>query len=232
MRLSAKEPNCRKSMNTLLHVMEAYTNFLRIDPAPRLRARQAELIRLFLDRILDPERRVLRPFFDDDWRPAAETDHVSPGHDIEASWLLVEAAEVLGEADLLAASRAAALEIAQAVYDYGRDADGAVIYSYGRAGGRDLSRHWWGQAEGVVGFYNAYQLSGRAHFAEAAAQLWRLIARDFIDREHGEWFKVLGPDGRPLAGQVKTGPWECPYHNGRLALEMRRRLESGDKETA
>jgi mannobiose 2-epimerase len=223
MRLSDKEPVCDKSMNTLLHIMEGYTNLLRAWDDARLRAQQRALVGLFLEKVVDPETHHLRQFFDAEWR--SQGDPFSFGHDIEAAWLLVEAAEGLGDEGLLARARQAALAIAQAVYAEGRDADGSLCYESAEAGPDACDKHWWAQAEAVVGFYTAYQLSDQAHFAEAARQVWQYIEDKFVDRTHGDWFKVLNRAGVPYPDQVKTGPWECPYHHSRACYEMLARLE-------
>lgn len=220
MRLSEKEPPATKTMNTLLHLMEAYTNLRRISNDALLRQRHEALIKLFLDRVVDPAENRFRLFFDADWRPLP--DHISPGHDIEGSWLLVEAAEVAGRPDLLAQALDAAYRMADAVLRTGLDDEGFVIYQAGEH--RDPARHWWPQAEGVVGFYNAYQISGWQDFRDAALRLWDLIEQRFVDRERGEWHKIVRPDGSPDLTQPKAGPWECPYHNGRACLEMLARL--------
>jgi cellobiose epimerase len=223
MRLSDKEPNCRKSMNTLLHILEGYTNLLRVWDDPLLRRRLGALIDLFLTHVVDGGSHHFRLFFDDNWQELP--GHLSYGHDIEGSWLLVEAAEVLGDAERLAQARALSVKMAQAVYAGGLAADGSVLYDRRHDGTVDATKHWWAQAEGVVGFYNAFQLSGKRAFLEAAQGAWQVIDTQFVDRTHGEWFKVLDAEGRPVPGQVKVGPWECPYHHGRMCLEMVARLQ-------
>lgn len=223
MRLSSKEIDCRKSMNTLLHVMEAYTTLLKSKKdEKKVRLRLVELIRIFLDHVIDPQTQHFRLFFDDAWTSLAEL--VSYGHDIEGSWLLVEAAEASGDKSLLAETRAAAMRMAAAVLADGFDPGGFIDYEGYPDGRKNAQRHWWAEVEAVVGFYNAYQLSGEARFALAAEQIWNMIDAHFFDREHGEWFKVLDECGLPIPGQVKTGPWECPYHTTRGCLEMMRRL--------
>jgi mannobiose 2-epimerase len=222
MRLSDKEPHCRKSMNTLLHVMEGYTNLLRTWNDPLLRKRLAELVDVLLDHVIDASTHRFRLFFDDAWQPLP--DHISYGHDIEGSWLLVEAAEVLGDPGAIAHSRVVAVAMAGAVLEGGLAADGSVVYERRADGSVDASKHWWAQAEGVVGFLNAWQLSGDPRFLAASQGLWHVIQTQFVDRMHGEWFKVLDPDGKPLADQYKVGPWECPYHHGRMCLEVAARL--------
>ena len=224
MRLSPHEPHCRKSMNTLLHLMEAYTNLLRAWPDPMVKERQAGLIANFLEHVIDPQTGHFHLFFDDAWHSLDNT--VSFGHDIEGAWLLEEAAEVQGDHILMARARKAALRMAAAVLAEGRDADGSVFYEGDFSQPESRNKHWWGQAEGMVGFYAAYQLSKREEFGRAALQCWDVIEAHFIDREHGDWFKVLDRDGAPLPDQLKVGPWECPYHHARACLEMIRRLDA------
>jgi cellobiose epimerase len=222
MRLSDKEPNCRKSMNTLLHIMEAYTNLRRVWADPRLEAQLRGLIRAFLEQVIDPRTHHFRLFFDDQWRSLSP--NVSFGHDIEGSWLLVEAAEALGDDALLAQCRSEAVKMAEAVYHEARDEDGSVLHEATPRGIESYDRHWWVQAEGVVGFYNAYQLSGQAHFAEAAYRCWEYIESRVVDRQYGEWFKIVQRDGTPRLTEPKAGPWECPYHNSRMCYEVLARL--------
>ena len=222
MRLSARDLDCRKSMNTLLHVMEGYTNLLRIWPDARLKAQHKGLIGTFLERVVDPVSGHFKLFFDDDWHSLLE--HASYGHDIEGSWLLVEAAEVQADPVLLGRVKEAATQIAEAVLRDGIDPDGSLPYEGTAAGVTDPQKSWWVQAEAVVGFYNAFQLCGQVRFAEASARAWDYIQAKHIDRVHGDWLKVLERDGTPRADSFKTGPWECPYHHSRMCFEMIDRL--------
>jgi mannobiose 2-epimerase len=222
MRLSAKEPvSVRKSMNTLLHLMEAYTNLLRVWPDAEVQAKQRSLIEIFLQHVIDPQTHHFKLFFDDAWHSL--DDHLSPGHDIEGSWLIVEAAEVLGDEDLLARAQTVAVQMAEAVTPY-LDDDGAIIYEATPHSIDSYDKHWWVQAEGLVGFYNAFQLTGRADFAPIADRLWNLIETHFVDHTYGDWFKVLDRHYTPLVQYPKTGPWECPYHHARACFEMLARL--------
>ncbi len=222
MRLSEREPNARKSMNTLLHLMEAYTNLLRVWPDGELRTKQRGLIENFLQHIIDPQTHHFKLFFDDAWQSLS--DHLSPGHDIEGSWLIVEAAEVQGDEQLLARAQAVSVQMATAVYQDGLDSDGAIFNEVTAHGVESTDRHWWVQAEGMVGFINAYQLSRRAEFAQAADRLWQICETQFVDRQYGEWFKIVRRDGTPDIDHLKVGPWECPYHHSRACLEMLHRL--------
>jgi mannobiose 2-epimerase len=229
MRLSEKDLNSPKSMNTHLHVMEAYTNLLRVWRDPALEAKQAELLTLTMDRVIDASTGHFKLFFDKRWKSLS--DHVSFGHDIEGSWLVVEAAEALGNAGLLERARKLAVIMAQAVYEQGLDRDGSLFYEADAKGKLiDPKKHWWAQAEAVVGFYNAYQISGEARFLEAARRAWNYILAKVVDKAHGEWHAKLTPEGVPLTAKEDSdaylaGPWKCPYHNARVCYEMIERLQ-------
>jgi mannobiose 2-epimerase len=222
--LSDKDMNEKKSMNNHLHILEAYTNLLRVWREPPLADRLRELIELFQHRILNSDQTHLQHFFDEAW--TAKSDSYTFGHDIEASWLLHEAAEVLGDEPLLAQARDASIAIARAVLAEGVDANGGLFYE-GRAGRIvNSNKEWWPQAEAVVGFYNAWQLTGEPAFREAAVQCWQFIEDRVVDRVNGEWFWCIRPDGRPDPTQPKVSIWKAPYHNSRCCLEIVRRTQS------
>jgi mannobiose 2-epimerase len=223
-RLSDADMDEKRSMNTHLHLLEAYTGLLRVHESPTLRVRLEELIIIMLDRILDPATHHFLMFFDEQWNPRSRT--ISFGHDIEGSWLLVEAAEVLARPDFLARARQTAVEMAQAVYEQGIDTDGGLMYEAGPEGLLDTDKHWWPQAEAVVGFLNAYGISGQPHFLEAAERSWSFIEKFIVDRRHGEWFWLVRRDGTPGTGFDKVGPWKCPYHNSRACFEVMERLDT------
>jgi mannobiose 2-epimerase len=228
MRLSDKDINCPKTMNTHLHVMEAYTNLLRADPDDALKVELSNLVDLTLDRIMAPDRSHLRLFFDQEWN--SQSDQMSFGHDIEASWLLVEAAEVLGSKPQLERARNAAISLAGSVLRNGIDPNGGINYeARGSSLLIDSTKHWWVQAEALVGFFNAYQLTGDDDFRLAALQIWRFIQERIVNRGHGEWHAKLAPDGHVLTMSEDPeayliGPWKCPYHNARACFEMLRRI--------
>ncbi len=220
MRLSDKDQNDSKTMNTHLHILEGYTNLFRVWKDAGLRERLAELIGIFLYKILRPDGH-LGLFFGDDWAPHSTA--VSYGHDIEASWLLDEAAGVLGDKDLAAKVKEVCAKVAAAAME-GFSPDGGMIYEYDHAAGRrDSDRHWWVQAETVVGCLNQYQKTGDAKWLESADDEWAFIRRSIICPD-GEWYWSRRADGTPDTADDRAGFWKCPYHNGRMCLEI---LERG-----
>lgn len=221
-RLSDKDMNEKKSMNNQLHLLEAYTNLYRVTGNPQVEQRLHELIQIFLDRILDAHTHHLHHFFDEEWRVRSET--YTFGHDIEASWLLCEAAEVLHDPTLLARVRKIALQMTDKVLAEGVPADGGLCYE-GKAGKIiDPGRECWPQAEAIVGFINAFQLSGAPKYVMAAEKVWHYAERHLIDRVHGEWFWRINEDGKPDTNLPKVSEWKGPYHVSRACLETMRRL--------
>ena len=221
-RLSDKDMNEKKSMNNHLHVLEAYTNLFRVWPEPRVATRLRELIEIFLTRILDARTKHLHHFFNEQWDIRSDT--YTFGHDIEASWLLCEAAKEMGDANLLERVRAVSLQMAEAVFNEGFGADGGLCYE-GRDGRIvDAGRECWPQAEALVGFLNAFELSGDKAFFAAALQAWKFIDENLVDHVHGEWFWRINPDGRPDKKLPKVSEWKGPYHATRASLETMRRL--------
>jgi mannobiose 2-epimerase len=211
-----------KSMNVHLHMMEAYSTLLRAWDDPGLRASLQALVEILLDHILDRKRHHFGLWFDSEWHPLA--DRISYGHDIEGSWLLVEAAEALGDPQLLARAQQAALSLAYATLGRAVDTDGGLFLEGDPTGVTDRDKFWWPQAEAVVGFLNAYQLSGDARFLDATLATWRFIRSYIVDHEHGDWFWGIDAAGRPLDHQ-KAGPWKAAYHSGRMCMEVMERVE-------
>jgi mannobiose 2-epimerase len=228
-RLSEKDMNEKKSMNNHLHVLEAYTNLYRAWPEPCVAERLRELIDIFLARILDAHTNHLHHFFNEQWEVRSDT--YTYGHDIEASWLLCEAAEGLGDAKLLARVRAVALPMADVVLREGIAHDGALCYE-GKSGEIiDPGRECWPQAEALVGFLNAFELSGDEKFFAAARRVWDYIENNLVDRVHGEWFWRINPDGQPDSQLPKVSEWKGPYHATRACLETMKRLPGRQRPT-
>ena len=222
-RLSEVDMNEKKSMNTHLHLLEAYANLLRLWNDHGLRQRLRDLLRIFLDHIIDPATHHFRMFFDETWHD--RSDRFSYGHDIEGSWLICEAAEVLGDTPILEEARKAAVSMAQAVYEQAVDSDGGLFYEGTRTELLDSDKHWWPQAEAVVGFLNAYELSGREYFLKASHNSWEFIDKYIVDHQRGEWYWKVSRDGTPSSDKYKVDPWKCPYHNSRTCFEVMERLD-------
>jgi len=215
MRLSDKDANESKTMNTHLHVLEAYTCLYRVWKNSRLEERLRGLIGIFEKHILGPDGH-LRLFFDDDWNSGY--DIVSYGHDIEASWLIHEAALVLGDEAVIGRIEKLVPAIAAAAGE-GFSPEGGMIYEK-NAEETDRDRHWWVQAETVVGYLNLWDHFGTQEGLENALTCWDFIKVNLIDRENGEWFWSLREDGTVNRDDDKAGFWKCPYHNGRMCMEI------------
>jgi mannan endo-1,4-beta-mannosidase len=232
LRLGDGDPLAAKSMNTHLHLLEAYTNLYRAWPDPLVAARLAELIDLFGRHIVGggagPGSGHLISFFDERWQ--ALSSSYTYGHDIEAAWLLCEAADALGDGTRQEAARGWAVGLARAVLAEAVDADGALAYE-GRDGAViDGKRDWWCQAEAVVGFWHAFQMTADQRYATAATRVWAFIASRMVDRIGGEWFWRVGADGLVDESLPKVSEWKCPYHTVRMALEMMQRLGPAARE--
>lgn len=221
LRLSAVDMNEKKSMNTHLHLLEAYTQLYHAWPDAGLREKLVSLINNFLDHIIDPQSHHLILFFDEIWR--RKSRRISFGHDIETSWLLGEAAQVLDDPILIRKCLRASVEMAGSVLNEGLAADGGLSYELDEEGKLDGDVHWWVQAEAVVGFANAYQNSGRQEFLDAAVRAWDFIEAHLVDRRYGEWIYKVNAAREPNTELHKISEWKCPYHNSRACLELARR---------
>lgn len=216
MRLSEKDANEKKTMNTHLHILEPYTNLCRVWDNMAIQTAQKRLIDIFTDKILDSHTHHLQLFFDEEWN--VKSSVVSYGHDIEAAWLLYEAAEVLGDGKTLERVKNLSIQIVNAA-TRGLQSDGSMIYE--KEGTHfDKERHWWVQAEAVVGYMYAYKLSGEKEYKETAQKVWHYIQNDIIDADNGEWYWSRLEDGSINSKEDKAGFWKCPYHNGRMCMEM------------
>ena len=223
MRLSDKDRNDAKTMNTHLHILEGYTALYRVWKDESLAKALKSMVNIFTDRIIRSDGH-LGLFFDEDWN--STTSAVSYGHDIEASWLLCEAAEMLRDENLTAEVKKAALRVAEASIE-GFTPEGGMEYEYDPASGhRNSSREWWVQAETVVGCVNCFHLTGESVWMERAAAQWEFIRRNIICPD-GEWYWSALPSGGvfiPNTEDDRAGFWKCPYHNSRMCMELIERL--------
>lgn len=223
MRLSDLDANYPKSQNTHLHIIEPYANLYRVWKDERLEKALRNMINIFTDKILNPETNHLDLFFEKDWTRGA--GHLeSYGHDIECSWLMHEAALVLGDAEALKKVEEIVPLVAKAS-EKGLNPDGSMIHEANLDTGHvDDDLHWWVQAEAVVGFYNIYQHFGDESALDKSLQCWQYIKDNLIDYEGGEWYWSRRPDGTLNLDDDKAGFWKCPYHNGRMCLEIIERI--------
>ena len=247
MRLSELDANYPKSQNTHLHIMEAYANLLRclkemraqeqcdyvpaigsvlpvgisVPPETMVSVEGAlrNIISIFIDKILNPETNHLDLFFDMDWTRGA--GHLeSYGHDIECSWLLHEAALVLGDENLLEKVENVVQKVAKAS-EKGLREDGSMIHEANLDTGHvDDDLHWWVQAENVVGWFNVWQHFGDEEAFKKSEKCWHYIKENLVDYDNGEWYWSRHPDGTLNTVDDKAGFWKCPYHNSRMCLEI------------
>ena len=247
MRLSELDANYPKSQNTHLHIMEAYANLLRclkemraqeqcdyvpaigsvlpvgisVPPETMVSVEGAlrNIISIFIDKILNPETNHLDLFFDMDWTRGA--GHLeSYGHDIECSWLLHEAALVLGDENLLEKVENVVQKVAKAS-EKGLREDGSMIHEANLDTGHvDDDLHWWVQAENVVGWFNVWQHFGDEEAFKKSEKCWHYIKENLVDFDNGEWYWSRHPDGTLNTVDDKAGFWKCPYHTSRMCLEI------------
>lgn len=223
LRLSEKDANEKKTMNTHLHILEAYTNLYRVWKDENLEKQLQNLIELFLTKIINPRTHHLDLFFDEDWN--CKSTIISYGHDIECAWLLNEAAEVLGNENLLNRVFKETLFVTEASSEGIQSNGGLINEKNYQTGHTDKNFDWWPQAEGMVGFFHAFQQTKNEYYALRTASLWSFIQENIIDHDGGEWFWSVTETGIKNTKDDKAGFWKCPYHNSRMCLEMIRRIE-------
>lgn len=223
LKLSEKDLNEKKSMNTHLHVLEAYTSLYSVWKDPLLKGKLENLIRIFSHIIVDQNDNHLILFFNEKWE--AKSTLISYGHDIEASWLLHEAALVTGNKELIKIIEIQAVKIAESTLK-AITTKGGLIYEEDRAGKHsEYEYEWWVQAEAVVGYLNTYVLTHYTKYLDAAFVVTKFIEKYVSDSKDGEWYFRVDPDGKPVTSHEKAGFWKCPYHNTRACLEIMHRIE-------
>ena len=206
-----------KTMNNNLHVLEALTNLYRVWPDKGLKEQLTRQIDVMSNKILNRETWHEKLYLTMDWVNQRNID--SYGHDIEFSWLLVEAAEVLGDGKILEDTRNIAVNIARVLLEKSFNELGGMYYE--KEDGKLVENfEWWPQAESVVGYLNAWQISGEQKYLETAVRSWDFIKEYMIDHEYGGWYRNVKSDGTPVENRVKADQWTCPYHNSRMGFEI------------
>ncbi len=210
-----------KTMNTALHVLEAYTELYLAMPKTETGIALRHILRTFQTKIYNEKTEQLEVFFDENMNTIS--DLYSYGHDIEASWLLDRAARMLNEKQMLLDVEDYTTRIARKVYL--QAIDHSAMNNECFHGVVDTTRVWWVQAEAMVGFYNAYEKTKEEQFMKITEDLWRYIKAYMVDdRQGSEWFWDVNADGDPESRKPIVEPWKCPYHNGRMCMEIIRRM--------
>jgi mannobiose 2-epimerase len=218
--IGEKDKNDQKGMNTHLHLLEAYTNLYRVWPDNRLANRLRNLILLFQEKIVNQKTHHLNFFMNENWEISTSID--SYGHDIEASWLLPEAANLLKDPQLIAMIRDLSVKMTVAACE-GIQTDGSLVYEKeNNTGHIDTKREWWAEAEAIVGFINIYELSGDESHITKAMNVWKYTDKNIVDHKNGEWYYDISEKGTHSGD--KAGPWKCPYHSSRMCMEIIERL--------
>lgn len=226
-KLSENGVMATRTMNTLLHVIEAYTELYRVDGNTQVEEKLRQALSLFCTRIYNPEKGICEVFFDKDYQTLIDLE--SYGHDIEASWLLDRAGEVLGDGSTKELLRPVVETLAKKALEHAYDPEKGRLYNENEKGIIDRQSIWWVQAESVTGFYNAYQRTGQTEYLEASEKIWRFIREVMVDERSGEWFESVKEDGAVDEKQGIVHAWKCPYHNGRMCIEMTRRLSGSHR---
>jgi mannobiose 2-epimerase len=222
LRLSTKDANEKKSMNTHLHLLEAFANLYRAWKDESLKQKIVELIRIFFDHIIDSKTHHLILFFDEKWNPRSNI--ISYGHDVEAAWLIQETAEVVGDDQLLDELKLISVIMADAAAK-GLDGDGGLWYEYDVSQNHLIQqKHSWPQAEAMVGFLNAWQITGDRKYLNHSLHSWQFVKEYMTDKNLGEWYWGVNADHSPMTEQDKVGIWKCPYHNSRACMEIIKRI--------
>jgi mannobiose 2-epimerase len=220
--LNETSPREEKTMITHLHLVEAYAGLYRVWQDERMRDRLRNILDVFNNRIVDPKTYHLVYFLEKDWKPTTHID--SYGHDIEASWLIDEASGLLNDPGLTASVRKLGIKIADAAAE-GLQPDGSLLTEKNTESGHIVTvRSWWEQAETILGYLNSFEITGKELYLDRSINCWNYVKKHFIDYTHGGWYSLVKEDGEP-AGSDKANYWTCPYHNGRMCMEVIERIK-------
>lgn len=223
LRLSEKDANEKKTMNTHLHIVEAYANLYKVWKNEALKNTIAQLLETIETHFINPENWHLKLFFDENW--IEKPDVISYGHDIEAAWLLLWCAEVIEDKKLIKNYKKYAVEMARVTKE-GLDEDGGLWYEFDPKENEMIAeKHWWPQAELWIGMVNAWQISGDETYFKIFENNWNFVKKYILDSKNGEWIWGINADYSKIE-KDKAGFWKCPYHNSRACLEIMDRLSS------
>ena len=218
-RLSEKEDNSAKTMNTHLHLLEAYTTLAQISKNTNVLEALENLIVLFLNRFYDETSQHFHLFFDENWHRTKAI--VSYGHDIEAIWLLTEACKAVANPNLLLETKSISVEVAKTFLKQSYIPKSGIINEVDLdTGNVDTDRHWWAQMEALVGLQYAYEFSGDIQFRNAQLDIWNYTKKHFIDSKYGEWHFRLNENQEPYTTEDKVSMWKAPYHNSRACMVL------------
>jgi mannobiose 2-epimerase len=221
LRLSEKDANEKKTMNTHLHIVEAYANLYTIWPNQKLKDAIKDILEVIAIYFIDKDSWHLKLFFDENWKE--KEDVISYGHDIEAAWLLQWCAETIEDVDLVRSYQKYAVEFAKSTKE-GIDSDGGLWYEYEPKEQKLIAeKHWWPQAELWIGMINAWQLTQNEEFLDITEKNFEFVEKYIIDLKKGEWIWGVYADYSPIL-KDKAGFWKCPYHNSRACIELIKRL--------
>ncbi len=221
LRLSEKDANEKKTMNTHLHIVEAYANLYSIWPSQKLKDAIKEILEVTETYFIDKESWHLKLFFNENW--VEKEDVISYGHDIEAAWLLLWCAETIEDEVLIKNYQKYAVAFADATKE-GLDADGGLWYEYEPKEQKLVAeKHWWPQAELWIGMVNAWQLTQKEEYLDIVEKNFSFVEKYIIDHKNGEWIWGVYQDYAPIL-KDKAGFWKCPYHNSRACIELLKRL--------
>lgn len=224
-KLSENGVMAERTMNTLLHVLEAYTELYRADRFYAVGNSIRDILRIFKFKVYDSDKEICRVFFDKSYHSLIELE--SYGHDIEASWLIDRACQVLEDKAYYAEMLPVIEQLADGALKNGMDTDNQAMNNECENGTVNAKKVWCVQAEAVTGFYNAYQNQpDRTEYLKVSENVWNYIQQYIIDSKTGEWIEDILPDNTVRPGQALAHPWKCPYHNGRMCIEMIHRLSS------
>lgn len=217
MRLSEKDLNAAKTMNTHLHILEAYTTLFQVTQKEVVRQQLENLIGLFLDKFYNRNNQHFRLFFDEEWKHL--DTNASFGHDIETIWLLVEAAKATNNLALIERTQAICEPVSTTFITEAFSQDGAIINEKNlKTHELDTDRHWWPQVEAMVGLYYTYSITQKMDFLQPIYAIWEYTKSHIIDHQNGEWFFRVDAQNKPYTNEDKLSMWKCPYHNSRACM--------------